>query len=50
MRRKKKGHPNNTRIWTEMDMTNKMVRLCSSCHQPGHNRNNCHSVGTSTTR
>ena len=48
MRRKKKGCPNSTRIQTEMDTANKMVRFCSSCRQPVHNRTNCLSVGTST--
>lgn len=50
MRRKKKGHPNNTRIQTEMDTMDKMIRKCSICRQPGHNRKHCPNVGgTSTT-
>ena len=50
IRRKKKGRLNSTRIQTKIDTSNKMVRLCSSCRQSGHNRNNCPSVGTSTTK
>jgi hypothetical protein len=48
MRRKKKGRPNSTRIRTEMDSTDKMIRLCSICRQPGHNKNNCPNQGASS--
>ncbi|CAK8568754.1 unnamed protein product [Lathyrus sativus] len=45
MRRNKKGRPNNKRIRIEMDTTDKMIRLCSICRQPGHNRKKCLNVG-----
>jgi hypothetical protein len=50
MRRKKKGRLNSTHIRIEMNMVNKMVRLCTSCRQLGHNRTTCPNVGTNTTR
>lgn len=46
MRRNKKGRPNNTRITTEMDVHDKMVRKCSICRMPGHNKNNCPNRGS----
>lgn len=49
MQRKKKGRPNSKRIKIEMDMTNKMVRLCSSCCHHGHNCTNGPNVGASPT-
>ena len=48
MRRKKKERLNNTRIRTEMDSTDKMIRFCSICRQPGHNKNNCPNRGASS--
>ncbi|CAK8534128.1 unnamed protein product [Lathyrus sativus] len=45
MRRKKKGRPNSKHIRTEMDTTDKMIRLCSICRQPGQNRKKCPYVG-----
>ena len=48
MRRKKKGMPKSTRIRTGMDSTDKMIRLCSICRQPGHNKNNCPNRGASS--
>lgn len=49
MRQKKKDLPNNTRIKTEMDTTDKMVRLCSLCRQPEHNQTKYPNVETSST-
>ncbi|KAI5448199.1 hypothetical protein KIW84_015572 [Lathyrus oleraceus] len=48
MRRKKKGRPNSTRIITEMDSTDKMIRLYSIYRQPGHNKNNGPNRGASS--
>lgn len=48
MRRKKKGCPNSTRIQTEMDTANKIVRLYNSCCQPGQNSTNCPNFGASS--
>ena len=48
MRRKKKGRPKSTRIRTEMDTANKMIRLCSTCRLLGHNRKNCLNIGSSS--
>src|SRR3954469_2738077 len=48
MRRKKRGHPNSTRITTEMDHE-KMVRKCSICREVGHNKNTCPNRGSNST-
>lgn len=49
MRGKKKRHPTNTHIQTEMDTTDKMVRLCGTSHQLRHNSKNYPNVGASST-
>ncbi|XP_050884761.1 uncharacterized protein LOC127087884 [Lathyrus oleraceus] len=48
MRRKKKGRPNNTRIRIEMDMADKMIRLCSICRQPEHNKKKYPNLGATS--
>ncbi|XP_058754623.1 uncharacterized protein LOC131627784 [Vicia villosa] len=49
MRRKKKGRPNSTRIRTEMDDHEKMIRKCGICRQVGHNKNTCPNRGATST-
>ncbi|XP_058776138.1 uncharacterized protein LOC131650445 [Vicia villosa] len=49
MRRKKRGRPNSTRIRTEMDDHEKMVRKCGICREIGHNKNTCPNRGATST-
>ncbi|CAK8576844.1 unnamed protein product [Lathyrus sativus] len=47
-RRNKKGRPKSKRIRTEMDINEKIERLCGICCLPGHTRKHCPNVGTSS--
>ncbi|XP_058768970.1 uncharacterized protein LOC131642769 [Vicia villosa] len=46
MRRNKKGRPMSTRIRTEMNRIDKLERKYVLCCLPGHDRTQCHNVGT----
>ncbi|KAK2416250.1 hypothetical protein P8452_61206 [Trifolium repens] len=43
MRRDPKGHPQSTRIHTEMDLreSSRQQKSCGLCRTPGHNKSNC---------
>src|SRR4051812_36270865 len=49
MQRNKRGRPNSTRIRTEMDDHEKMVRKCGICRVVRHNKNTYPNRGATST-